>query len=132
MNIEPVSFTVNVVGDTTGTEYVGLFKVKPVLNTTEQIARDAVMRDIIGPNPQEASPRAKSQAYILAEIRIRAIEAPAFWTGARDGGGLFDENVMGAVYDKIQDVEKQWRADVKKKADEAREALKKLDPLYSK
>jgi len=129
MDVEPVTFTVNVVGDTTGQEYVGMFKVKPILRTDEQIARDAVMRDILGPNPQDASPRAKSQAFILAEIRIRVIEAPAFWSGARDGAALYDENVMGKVYDQIQDVEKTWRAEVKKKADAAKDALRQAGPI---
>ena len=123
IDVSPVPFNVKIIGETTSQEYVGTFKVKPVLTQMEQIQRDAVMRDILGGKASEASPRAVSQALLLAEIQCRSIEVPSFWKEAKNGTALFDENVLGTVYDRIQQVELEWRADMKKKADEARKAL---------
>lgn len=126
-DVQPVPFTIRVVGETTGEEYFGNFKVKPVLHQADQLARDALTRDFLGQNPKDASPRAVSQAVILAEIQIRSVETPNFWRESKNGLTLFDESVMSAIYDKIMEVEKNWREEVKKKADEARAALAKAD-----
>lgn len=128
MLVQPTTITISVVGETTGEEFAGVFKVKPLLTTDEQITRDQVMRDILGSNPQDASPRAKSQAFILAEIRTRSTETPAWWKESGAGALLYDESVVSHIYDKIQEAEKQWRADVKTKADVARAALRKTEP----
>jgi hypothetical protein len=125
-SVEPVSFNINVVGTTTGTEYLGTFKVYPILSTAQQLARDAIMRDLLGPNCKDASARAQSQAFVTAEIRIRSVEVPTFWTESKAGMNLFDEEVASTIFDKIQEVEVKWREDIKKKADAARDALRAM------
>lgn len=123
IDVQPVSFTIRVTGEVTGTEYVGTFKIKPILHQADQLARDSMVRDLLGSRPDGAAPRAISQAFILAEIQIRSLETPNFWKEAQNGLKLYDEAPMTAAYDKIQEAEKNWRDDVKKKADEARAAL---------
>jgi len=123
IDVSPVTFSVKIIGETTSQEYAGTFKVKPILTQSEQIQRDGIMRDLLGGRASEASPRAVSQALLLAEVQIRSVDVPAFWKESKMGLGLFDENVLGTVYDKIQTVELEWRADMKKKADEARKVL---------
>jgi len=125
---QPVSFNIKVIGSTTGQEYMGTFKVKPVLSQAEQLQRDAIMRDLLGGRVQDSSPRAVSQALLLAEIQIRSLSVPEFWKESKNGLSLYDEEVMAAVYDKIQTTEQEWKADIKKKADEARAELAKMDP----
>lgn len=123
IDIQPVPFSIRVTGETTGTEYVGSFKVKPILHQADQLARDAAVRDILGSRASDANPRAVSAAFIIAEIQIRSIETPNFWKESKNGLTLYDEAPMTAAYDKIQEIEKQWREDVKKKADAARTVL---------
>lgn len=129
IDVQPETFSVHVIGEATGYEYAGNFKVKPILSQAEQLGRDELARTMLGAKATEASPRANSQAYILAEIQIRTVEAPAFWKEAKSGLALLDENVMSHVYDKIQAVELAWREAVKKKADEKRAELAKMQPL---
>lgn len=126
LDVSPVPFNIKVVGETTGEEYVGTFKVKPILHQADQLARDALMRDLLSGKTEGASPRAVSQALLLAEIQIRAVETPAFWKESKNGLTLYDEAVMSTVYDRIQEVERDWRADIKKKHDAARGDLEKM------
>jgi hypothetical protein len=128
ITVEPVSFSINVIGETTGFEYLGQFRVKPVLTQGEQLVRDAAMRELLGSAAKEASGRAVSQALLISEIRIRSIETPTWWTESRAGLGLLDESPLGVIYDKIQEVETNWKKDVKAKADAAREALRAVPP----
>ncbi len=123
IDVQPVTFNIKIVGETTSQEYVGSFKVRPVLTQAEQLQRDGIMRDLLGGRASEASPRAVSQALLLAEIQVRSLDTPMFWKEAKNGLALFDENVMGTVYDRIQEVEKEWRADMAKKAADAKKAL---------
>lgn len=119
----PVSFMIDIEGDVTGHRYDGTFKTKPILTHAEQLSRDIVMRDLLGPNPKDSSIRAVSQAGIIAEIRVRCVETPSWWKDARDGLGLYDENVLATVFDKIQEIDVKWKADIKTKAEEAKQKL---------
>jgi len=119
----PVSFMIDVDGDVTGHRYDGTFKVKPILTHAEQLMRDIAMRDLLGPNPKDSSIRAVSQAGIIAEIRVRSVETPSWWKDARDGLGLYDENVLATVFDKIQEIDAKWKSDVKARAEEAKQKL---------
>ncbi len=125
-DVSPVSFAVEIEGDVTGHRYEGMFKTKPILTHSEQLARDIIMRDLLGPNPKDGSIRAVSQAGIIAEIRIRCVETPSWWKDNGNGLGLYDENVIATVYDKIQEIDTKWKAEVKAKADKAKADLKDL------
>ena len=118
-----ISFMIDLEGDVTGHRYEGTFKSKPILTHAEQLARDIVTRDLLGPNPKDGSIRAVSQASIIAEIRVRCVATPSGWKDARDGLGLYDENVIAVVYDKILEIDAKWKADVKAKAEEAKVKL---------
>lgn len=125
-DVSPVSFMIDVLGEVTGHRYEGTFKVKPILSHAEQLSRDIAMRDLLGPKPGDASGRATSQAVILAEIRIRSVEAPSWWKDSRDGLNLFDEVVLATLFDKIQEIEAKWKEDVKKKAEDVKVKLAEL------
>ena len=129
IDVQPESFSVDIIGDATGEQYKGVFKVKPILTQNEQLARDELARTMLGLKSQEASPRANSQAYILAEIRIRTVDMPAFWKECKEGGTLLDENVMGRIYDKIQETEALWREKKKTEAAQKRGELANMQPL---
>lgn len=129
IDIQPETFTVKVIGEATGNEYAGNFKVWPILHQGQQFTRDEVVRNLLGAKSGEASPAALSRAFVLAEIQVRSIEVPAFWKEVDNGLKLVDENVMGHVYDRIQEVEKAWRAKVKAEADEKRKTLAAMPAL---
>ncbi len=119
----PVSVSVDEVGDVTGTKFEGVFRFKPILTHAEQLMRDQIMRDLLGPTPKEASLRAVSQAGIIAEIKIRTVESPSWWKDSRDGLALYDESIIAVIYDRIMEVESKWKEDVKKKAADAKVKL---------
>ncbi len=122
----PVSFMVDVEGDVTGHRYDGTFKIKPILTHAEQLMRDIIMRDLLGPNPKDGSIRAVSQAGIIAEIRVRCVETPSWWKDARDGLSLYDENVIATIYDKCLEIDAKWKEDVKSKSDKAKVDLAEI------
>jgi hypothetical protein len=132
IDVNPVSFSIKVIGETTGEEYVGSWKVKPILSTDDQLTRDQIMRDRLGGTTAGATPRAISQALILAEIQVRCLDVPAFWKESKNGLALYDESVMGHVYDRILEVEKEWRAEAKKKSDAARVDLAAMPAVMPK
>ncbi len=122
----PVSFQLEIEGDVTGHRYEGMFKTRPILTHSEQLTRDIIMRDLLGPNPKDGSLRAVSQAGIIAEIRVRCVETPSWWKDSREGLGLYDENVLGTIYDKILEIDAKWKSDVKAKAEKAKTDLVEL------
>jgi hypothetical protein len=126
--ISPVTFTISVIGDVSGEKYEGSFKTKPVLTHAEQLGRDAIMRDLLGPNPLQAQNRPTSQAGILAECRVRLLDSPAFWKDSGGGLNLYDENVIVAVYDRILEIEEKFKKDIKDRAEKAKQSLTEIAP----
>ena len=55
-------------------------------------------------------------ATVLANLRVRIIEAPAWWTESGGGYNFKDENVLVALYEKTMGQEDEWRDKVKKAA----------------
>lgn len=129
MSLQPVEFTISVVGEKTNTTWHGAFKAKPLLSHRDELIRDARRRELLGGvNPQFADPRQLNQADIFAELAVRLVSAPSFW--ADNGGGLdlLDDNVVAEVYKQAIKIETDALADIKKKAEEAQAQLRKAEP----
>jgi hypothetical protein len=127
MDVTPRSVIVKVTGDTSGTEFAGTFKVKPLLSHGEQMEVDRIRREILGPRPSDATPRAFSQATLFAECQMRIVPgeggSPSWWRDNNGGMNLFDDNVVKTVYAQVEKVENDFRKEL---ADAAEAAKKEI------
>lgn len=121
--VKPENFVVDVTGEITGKQYYGTFKVKPILTHAEQIQRDIYMREILGPNSESALAAARDNALVFADLRVRIIDAPAFWKESNYGLDLYDGEIVGKIWEKAREVENNWRQAIKAKAEEAKKEI---------
>ena len=127
MDTTPRSIVVKVTGETTGEEFSGTFKVKPILTHAEQMEVDRLRRDILGPRPSEATPRAFSQATLFAEIQMRVLSgegnSPSWWRDNANGMNLYDDNVVKTVYSQVTKVEDDFRKQLAEQAEAAKKDI---------
>lgn len=95
------SFSINVVGETSGEKFAGVFKTKLRLSHSAQLHQDEIRRSLLGKNPESASPRAQNAAEIFSLVQVHLIDAPKWWAAQGEGLELEDDNVIGAVYEGI-------------------------------
>jgi hypothetical protein len=123
--IKDQSFTVSVVGDVSGETFRGEFRAVKFLTHRQQLLLDQKRRELLGANPDSANVRAKNQAEIFAQLFVRLTEAPRWWTESGSGLDLVDDNVMVEVFQATMKVEEETVAEMRKRAEAAKELLKK-------
>lgn len=119
------SFSLNLEGETTGTQWFGQFKAKKKLSLRDQLNRDKIRRELLGTIGGESDPRALSIAYVLSELGVRITEAPPWWKEQANGLDMEDGNVVTKIYETALDIETNALAERKAKADAAKVDLKK-------
>jgi hypothetical protein len=124
--VNPVIFTINVVGDKTKEKWSGAFTSKPLLTHREELAIDRIKRDLLGPDSGHASGSSLAVASIIAELSIRLTSAPDWWKNANGGLDMVDENVIAAVYEQAMKAEKDAIEGVKTEGVQAKQELKTL------
>ena len=107
-------FDFSMEGELTGRKYEGAFTVKCTLNMGERHAFELEKTRLMG-NFSNPSDGLAGLSIVIATLRIKIIDGPEFWRQS-DGGFKFeDEDVLLALFDKVQEVEFKWRSDLKKK-----------------
>ncbi len=115
-------------GETTATNYSGLFRFKLVLSHKEQLLRDEVRRRLLGADAASASVRAADQALIFSELQAHVLEAPKWWSIADAGLELEDDAPVRVVYEELQKAKAEFQAAVRAQIDGDKEAIKELAP----
>jgi hypothetical protein len=112
------SFDFDYVGATTGKKYDGQFTVVCMLNMARkhalEIEKTRLMADF--QNPTDGL---FGLAVVLANLRVRIVEAPEWWKQSKGGFDILDEDALVALYDKVIDQEAKWRESLKAKAETA-------------
>jgi len=117
-------------GDIHGT-YMGKFRFRCYLTPTQKIAADREYRQMLGDNPTTAPEHESFLAYSLTQLKYRVLEAPPFWSSTQQTsigavhGDLPDENVLSAVLDAAISAEVKYKAQLKKRKEEALDRAKK-------
>jgi hypothetical protein len=119
------SFSLSLDGETTGEKWVGDFKAKKRLSHRDQLRKDQVRRDLLGPQGNTPTERAMSTAMILSELRVRLVDAPKWWQAMGEGLDLEDDNVIGTLYDEVMKIEREAGESKKKKAADALTEMRK-------
>lgn len=123
--IKDQAFTVSVVGETSGETFRGEFRAVKFLTHRQQLLLDQKRRELLGGVPEQAGVRAKNQAEIFAQLYVRLSDAPRWWLESGSGMDLIDDNVMVEVFQGAMKVEEEALTEMKKKAEAAKEQLKK-------
>lgn len=114
------TFSVKIIGEDTGHPYDGDFTVKTILTRRENFYADEQRRLIIGPvsNPLMIPSNVQGEAYMTAQLMVRVIKAPKWWTDSNSGLDLQgDENVLGEIYKLAMDKETERKEALKKSAE---------------
>jgi hypothetical protein len=114
------TFTISLEGDTTGEKFEGQFVTKCVLNMAEkhskELEKTRMMADYANPSGSLAG-----IAEILSTIRAKLVKWPDWWANLDFGSKILDENVVIAIYDEIQNLENEWRSEIRKKVTDSKE-----------
>ena len=109
-------FDFDYVGASTGKKYDGQFTVVCMLNMARkhalEIEKTRLMADF--QNPTDGL---FGLAVVLANLRVRIVEAPEWWKQSKGGFDILDEDALVALYDKVIDQEAKWRESLKAKAE---------------
>lgn len=124
--IKDAGFSVSVVGDVSGETYRGDFRAVKFLTHRQQLMLDQRRRDILGNNPDSASPRAQNQASILANVFVRVSESPSWWKESSSGLDLIDDNVLIEVFNNVMRIEEEAVAAIRSRAEKAQEVIKSM------
>lgn len=125
MNLNEVEiFTFEIIGDSTGEKYFGTFECLKRLSHGRQLAKDRIVRDLLGPNSGDASVRAKSQADIIASCQVSLLKCPDWLKEAKYGLELADDNVLAELEKNIVTIQAKALLEIQKKADAAKDSLK--------
>lgn len=123
MPMEPKSFTISVTDKITGELVRGTFKVKTRLSWRDQLSRERIRLDLLGPLGEKATVRAREQADCISELAVRVIDAPQFWKEADNGLDLEDDGVLVEVFNEAMKAESESIAALKKQGEEAKKEL---------
>lgn len=124
VSVKDVSFSVKCVGDVTGEEFAGVFKVRTSLPFALQMEKDRLRREFLGQVDADKAPdRVKNMAGIFSDLAVRITEAPAWWNASNGGLALEDDSVLKAVYDGAAEVQKKFYAEIQAKAEAAKQDL---------
>ncbi len=124
-----ITVPISVTGEVTGETLSGKFVFKTRLSHRERLAIDILRRQNLGPQPEGAIPSAQAMAsaQILANLEMRVIDAPSWWTNSANGQDLADEDVIIAVYNAALKAESDAISAIRKDADDAKKDLEQAE-----
>lgn len=117
-------FTLNVVGETSGDVFKGVFEVKPNTSLRDTVREDEVRRGLIGSNPDGVDPLVAGICSTVAYLKIRLVKSPKWWEESGFGFNLEDENVLVAVFKETEKIVNKVAEEKRAKALAAQKELK--------
>jgi hypothetical protein len=127
MKRNDAKFSIDIVGESTGIPWKGVFKVKLHRSFREDLRQDELRRQLLGSNPNGADRRAVNVADIFSFLWVRLLETPQWWEKAENGLGLEDDNLIAEVYSRAMQEVVSAQEETKKAGEEAEAELKKTE-----
>jgi hypothetical protein len=105
-------------GVDTSKRYEGQFKVLCLLDMGQKHRLELEKTRLLGnyPNPTDGL---AGISIILANLRIKIIDAPEWWKQSNGGYAIQDEDALVALYDKVLAAEAEWRKQMVEKGKKA-------------
>jgi hypothetical protein len=108
------TFSIDIVGDTSGQQFAGQFSAKCVLNLAEKRSKELEKTRLLADSANPSN-GLSALAEVLAQIRAKLTQWPDWWANLGHGADMLDENVVIHLYDKLSELETEWRNEIKKK-----------------
>lgn len=105
----------------TGKKYEGQFKVLCLLDMGQKHRLELEKTRLLG-NHANPTDGLAGIAIILANLRIKIIDAPEWYKQSNGGFNIQDEDALVALYDKVLAAEVEWRQQMMDKGKKAAEA----------
>lgn len=105
----------------TGKRYEGQFKVLCLLDMGQKHRLELEKTRLLG-NHANPTDGLAGIAIILANLRVKIIDAPEWWKQSNGGYNIQDEDALVALYDKVLASEAEWRNKMMEKGKKAQEA----------
>lgn len=105
-------------GTDTGKRYEGQFKVLCLLDMGQKHRLELEKTRLLGNHPNPTDGLA-GIAIILANLRVKLIDAPEWWKQSNGGFAIQDEDALVALYDKVLAAEAEWRKQMIEKGKKA-------------
>ena len=116
------SFSFSEKGERTKKTYEGQFTVKCLL-TMEEIRQVGLKLDLFNGGSKTLPGLVALLNRAFAELSVRIIKAPSWWTDSNDGRDLFDTNVVLEVFNSAINAEQVWDDRIKDAAKDADAAV---------
>lgn len=104
------------VGLETGKRYEGQFTALCLLNVGQKHALSLEKTRLLGSYANPTDDLA-GFAVILANLRAKIKDGPTWWQQSQGGATVDDEDVLVALFRKVEEMETSWREDLKKKTE---------------
>lgn len=123
------TFSINSTGEETGNPFSGDFSVKGTLTRRDRFEVDRLRRQIVGASPEGTppTPQVQAEAYMLATLAVRVINAPKWWEDADNGLDLEDYNIIVEVFDLMLGEDQKTEDSIKKDTEKVTKKMKKKD-----
>lgn len=105
-------------GADTSKRYEGQFKVLCLLDMGQKHRLELEKTRLLG-NYANPTDGLAGIAIILANLRVKIIDAPEWWKQSNGGYNIQDEDALVALYDKVLAAEAEWRKQMIEKGKKA-------------
>jgi hypothetical protein len=124
-------FTVDVVGEDSGTRWFGKFVVKTLLSRKDRFMADEKRRLVLGADAINASVDRATEAFMFGQLSVRVVESPTWWKESNGGLNLPDLNVIATVFNEAMQCEDKRKKALSEQAEsaakEVKEAVSKME-----
>lgn len=120
------SIAVDIKGTVTGQQFMGVFKIKPLLSHRDKLRRDQLKRELLGVQSDQASEAAYRTAEVFSKLWCHIIESPSWWKDASNGLDLLDEEPIVFLIEAIVKMEQEILDGISKQGEESKKDLTEL------
>ena len=103
-----VTVNLDSLGDRTKQRWVGQFRVKCVLTNADRFRLERLYAELLPSREREVDEEIKLRAATIAELSVRIVDGPDWWTATRGGQLMADKAPLYDLIVMCNNEEKQW------------------------
>lgn len=102
------SLTLDSAGEVTKTKYIGTFRIKAVLTHGDRLQLERFYASLLPKNTETVSEEMKVRAATIAELSVRVIDGPGWWTDSNNGLLLLDAEPLYDLLMQCNSAYEDW------------------------
>lgn len=104
------------IGSTTKKRWIGQFLVKCVITHADAFAIDRIYGAMTNNWPYDVDSKLKLKAQSLAQLSVRIMEGPEWWSASKEGQLLVDDEPVYELMLLCKEATDSWNTEVEKRA----------------